>query len=57
MLAQLWPPELQRRHWYLNVIGVVLDQLPVLATSVSPCLAVPAIAGSEVFRGADATAP
>jgi hypothetical protein len=43
----------QRRHWKVNVIGVAPDHEPVVAVSVEPNLAVPEIAGSAVFSGAD----
>jgi hypothetical protein len=52
MFEQLAPPVSQRRHWYVNVIGWVPDQVPWSAVRVSPWRVVPEIVGRAVFRGA-----
>jgi hypothetical protein len=50
--AQLATCELQRIHWYVNVIGDVPDQAPGFPVSVSPTRCVPEIVGGDVFLGA-----
>jgi hypothetical protein len=52
MFEQLPPLELQRCQRYEKLIGVDPDQEPLAALSVSPSLAVPEIAGADVFAGA-----
>lgn len=42
----------QRSHAYVYVIGAEPDQVPVVAVSVDPTLAVPVICGAAVFCGA-----
>src|ERR687888_1649005 len=55
------PPSFgQRRHWYVNVIGVEPDQLPLVAVSVWPTTGVPRMRGWPVGVGAvvgDASTP
>ena len=41
----------QRSHWYVNVIGCVPDQVPLLTVQVRPTRGVPVIAGKAVFTG------
>src|SRR3954453_3503576 len=51
MSAQFAPLPSHRRHWYLNVIGVVPLQVPSLVVRVWPSLGVPVIVGGAVFVG------
>ena len=51
MFAQLAPAELQRRHWYVYVIGAVPVHVPFAAVSVCSSCAVPEIVGSTVLTG------
>jgi hypothetical protein len=51
MFAQLAPAELQRCHWYANVIGLSPLQEPLDAVRVCPSWAVPEIVGRDVFVG------
>src|SRR3954447_1997810 len=51
MFEQLPPVRLQRRHWYVNVIGSVPVHLPGSAVSVEPMAGVPEIVGGDVFVG------
>jgi hypothetical protein len=46
------PELLQRCHWNAKVIGAVPSQVPVLAASVWPFTAGPAIVGDDVLAGA-----
>ena len=50
MLAQLWPPELQRRHWYANEVGFA-DHAPGVPVSTWPGFVVPETTGSAVTAG------
>jgi hypothetical protein len=53
MSAHCWPPVLQRRHWYVNAIGVVPDHSPGFAVSVWFAAGVVSeIVGRSVFCGA-----
>ena len=47
IVAQLPPSLSQRRHWYVNVVGVPLH-VPLLVVSVLPSWAVPEIVGGDV---------
>src|SRR5579862_8259252 len=49
MFMQLPPPELQRCHAKLYVIGSVPLQAPLSAVSVWPSWVVPEIVGGDVF--------
>ena len=59
MSTQLAPPALQRRHWYVYVIGSVPVQVPVSTLSVSPSCALPLTTGAATECGGSAvtTAP
>jgi hypothetical protein len=57
MLSQLVPFVLQRRHWYVYVIGVVPLHEPDVAVSVLPSCVEPLIVGTDWFDGADELAP
>ena len=48
---QLFPAESHRSHWYVNVIGAVPLQLPLLVESDLPTRAGPVIDGSAVLVG------
>ena len=50
MVAQLPPSLSQRRHWYVNVVGVLVH-VPLLVVSVLPSWAVPEIVGGDVLPG------
>src|SRR5262245_15658766 len=56
MFAQLAPLALQRRHWYVNVIGWSPDHVPGSAVRVCPSWARPAVVGGLVFFGGAAAA-
>jgi hypothetical protein len=57
-VEQLFPLGLQRRHWYVNVIGPVPVHAPGSAVRVWPSWAVPEIVGGLAFCGrTDAKTP
>src|SRR4051812_22936016 len=51
MSAQLAPLPSHRRHWYLNVIGVVPLHVPSVVVRVWPSAGVPVTVGGAVFVG------
>jgi hypothetical protein len=50
--ANVVPGELERCHWYANVIGAAPVQVPAVAVSVAPSTIDPDTAGALVFAGA-----
>ena len=48
------PSAPQRTHWYVNVIGELLDQPPLVVVRVCPWTTEPLTLGSDVCAGPDA---